>query len=253
MKKAVLLTLFLVAAALLSGCGKKGPLIPPEALAPSAITDLAVAQKDGRFQVSWTAPAKEESGARLTDLAGFLLFRRPVLPPAQDCEDCPTAYTQLARIYSDFPQGVTKIGNRYLYGDTDLLEGKTYQYKVRSFTTDNLESKDSNKVRRTAIIPPVPPVVEALPSAAGVVLAFVALPPPAGTIVGYNIYRSRAGEKMPLTPLNAAPVTGTKYEDKEVLVGSHYSYWMTTVMTLNGETVESAPSNEATGEIGERD
>ncbi|HJV66397.1 MAG TPA: hypothetical protein VJ550_11730, partial [Geomonas sp.] len=115
---------------LLSGCGKKGPLIPPEALSPAPVLDLAVAQKGGGFQVSWSAPSRQESGERLTDLAGFLLFRRPVLPPAEDCEECPTAYTQLLQVYVDYPQGVTKLGNRYLYADYDLLEGKTYQYKV---------------------------------------------------------------------------------------------------------------------------
>ena len=30
---------------LLTGCGKKGPLIPPEALAPAAVSDLKLAQK----------------------------------------------------------------------------------------------------------------------------------------------------------------------------------------------------------------
>ncbi|HJV66505.1 MAG TPA: fibronectin type III domain-containing protein, partial [Geomonas sp.] len=170
-----------------------------------------------------------------------------------DCEECPTAYTQLLQVYVDYPQGVTKLGNRYLYADYDLLEGKTYQYKVRSFTTDNLQSKDSNKVRRTAVTPAAPPVLEALSSPTGVVLAFVSLPPSEGSIVGYNIYRAKQGEKMPSSPLNAAPVAGTKYEDKSVLFGVRYSYWITTLEKVKGELVESTPSNEATGEMLERD
>ncbi|HJV34404.1 LPS translocon maturation chaperone LptM [Geomonas sp.] len=248
-----LLLLVLLPALLLSGCGKKGPLIPPEALAPAQIVDLAVAQKGGRFQVSWSSPLREESGQRLTDLAGFLLFRRPVLPPSQDCEECPSAYTQLAKVYVDYPKEVTKVGNRYLYADTDLLEGKTYQYKVRSFTAEELQSKDSNKVRRTAVHPAAPPVLEAESTATGVVLSFVSIPPSDGAIVGYNIYRAKAGEKMPPSPLNATPVSGTKYEDKSVLFGARYSYWMTTLEKVKNETLESDPSNEVSGEMQERE
>ena len=84
-------------ALVLAGCGKKGPLVPPEALVPAPVANLAVAQKGARFQVSWSAPGKQEGGATLRDLAGFLLFRRPLLPPAEDCDECPSAYRQLAR------------------------------------------------------------------------------------------------------------------------------------------------------------
>jgi predicted small lipoprotein YifL len=250
---ALSLVLLVLLPLLLSGCGKKGPLIPPEALAPAQIHDLAVAQKGGHFQVTWTAPSREESGQRLTDLAGFLLFRRPVLPPAEDCEECPSAYSQLTKVYVDYPKTVTKMGNRYLYADVDLLEGKTYQYKVRSFTTDELESKDSNKVRRSAVHPAAPPVLEAESTTNGVVLSFVSIPPSEGAIVGYNLYRAKAGEKMPLAPMNATPISGTKYEDKSVLFGARYSYWMTTLEKVKGETVESDPSNEVSGEMLERE
>jgi len=124
---------------------------------------------------------------------------------------------------------------------------------VRSFTTERSESKDSNKVRLTAVTPPLPPVLEALSSATGVVLAFVALPPEEGTFVGYNIYRAKAGGEMPLAPLNAAPLNSTTYEDKELLVGVRYLYTVTSVATIYGKAVESAPSNEAEGAISERD
>jgi predicted small lipoprotein YifL len=250
------LSVFLLAllpSLLLSGCGKKGPLVPPEALAPAQVHDLAVAQKGGRFLVTWSAPSREESGKRLTDLAGFLLFRRPVLPPAEDCEECPSAYTQVAKGYVDYPSEISKVGNGYLYADHDLLEGKTYQYKVRSFTTDNLQSKDSNKVRRSAVHPAAPPVLEAQSTTDGVTLSFVSIPPSEGAIVGYNLYRAKAGEKMPGAPLNATPVTGSKYEDKSVLFGARYSYWMTTLEKVKGETVESEPSNEVSGEMLERE
>lgn len=244
---------------LLSGCGKKGALIPPEALAPAPVSDLALAQKGGRFQVSWSAPSKEEGGATLKDLAGFQLFKRMLLPPAQDCETCPSAYSQLARIDLDYLQGVRRVGNLFLVDDGDLKQGKSYQYKVRSFTTDGTQSRDSNVVRRSAVTAPLPPVLEALSSETGVVLAFVALPPEEGTLIGYNVYRSKMAETPAtspaelISPLNATPITGTTFEDKGLLIGVRYSYIVTTLAAVNGETVESAPSNRAEGAILDRD
>lgn len=249
---------------LLSGCGKKGALIPPEALAPASVSDLAVAQKGGRFQVSWSAPSKEQGGAPLKDLAGFLLFKRMLLPPAQDCETCPSAYSQLAKIDLDYLQGVRRVGNLFLVDDADLKKGKSYQYKVRSFTADGTQSRDSNVARRSAVTAPLPPVLEALSSETGVVLAFVALPPEEGTLIGYNVYRSKIAETPSastsatapaelISPLNATPITGTTFEDKGLLVGARYSYIVTTLAAVNGETVESAPSNQAEGAIVDRD
>ena len=245
--------LLVTALALLSGCGKRGRLVPPEALVPAPVSNLAAGQKGGRIEVSWSAPSRQEGGAPLQDLAGFLLFRRPVLPPAEDCEECPGAYRELARIDIDYPKGARRAGNLWIYDDYDLKRGSAYQYKLRSFTADGAQSKDSNKVRRSALTPPLPPVLEALSSATGIVLAFVALPPEEGTLIGYNIYRSKKGSEMPLTPLNPAPITGNTYQDQEPLVGVPYRYTVTTVAALGGETLESAPSNLVEAAVPERD
>lgn len=237
------------ALSLLAGCGKRGALIPPEALVPAPISNLALAQKGGEIQVSWSAPGRQEGGAPLKDLAGFLLFRRNVLPPGEDCEECPNAYTQLTRVDLEFPQGVRRARGLWIYDDRDLRLGRTYQYKVRSFSTEGAQSKDSNKVRRSVATPPLPPVLEALPSDKEVVLNFVALPPEEGTLVGYNIYRSKKGEELPLAPLNSAPVTGNTYQDRDTLMGVTYDWAVTSVATVRGETVESAPSNVAEGTL----
>jgi len=239
---------------ILCGCGKKGALIPPEALVPAPITDLTLAQKGNHLQVSWSAPTKEQGGSRLKDLAGFLLFRRVLLPANQDCDECPGAYAERARINLDYLREARQVGDLYLLDDFDLKPDVSYQYKIRSFTADGAQSRDSNRAHRTVITPPLPPVLEALSSATGVVLAFVAIPPEAGKFVGYNIYRSTSGQPMPLDPLNSKPWTGNNYEDKVLLIGVHYSYTVRTVVTMpNGETVESAPSNQAEGALLQRD
>ena len=233
----------------LAGCGKRGVLVPPESLAPAPVGDLALAQKGGRIQVSWSAPSRQEGGEPLSDLAGFLLFRRAVLPPAEDCEECPSAYAQLARIDVNYPEPARRSGSLWLYDDFDLKLGRVYQYKVRSYTTAGAQSKDSNRARRAVLIPPLPPVLEAASSASEVTLSFVALPPEQGTLVGYNVYRSKKGEPAPPTPLNPAPLTANTYQDKPAQFDTAYSYSVTSIAALDGETVESAPSNVAEGSL----
>jgi predicted small lipoprotein YifL len=238
----------------LCGCGKRGALIAPEALVPAPVTNLTVIQQGDHFQVSWSAPTKEQGGAHLKDLAGFILFRRVLLPADQDCEECAGAYAERARIDLEYLQDTRRVGSLYLFDDRDLKKELSYQYKVRSFSADGAQSRDSNKAHRTAVTAPFPPVLEALSSNSGVVLAFVAIPPEEGKLVGYNIFRSKSGQPMPRTPLNPKPLNTNNYEDKEVQIGVQYDYTVTTVVVLpNGETADSAPSNEASGTMLERD
>jgi hypothetical protein len=236
-----------------AGCGKRGALIPPEALVPAPVKDLAVAQKGARFQVSWSAPGKDVAGRTLRDLAGFELFRRLVLPPAEDCEDCPTAYQQMVRVDLSYLQGVRRTGNLFLYDDSDLTSGKIYQYKVRSFSKEGAQSSDSNRARHAVLAAPAPPVLEAISSPAGVVLAYLAPAPKEGKLLGYNIYRTKKGGVMPPAPLNPAPLAATTYEDKLQLLGVPYDYQVTTVAVVDGETVESPPSNLVESEMQPRE
>jgi predicted small lipoprotein YifL len=238
----------------LSGCGKRGALVPPEALVPAPVSNLALAQRGSHLQVSWSIPTKEQGGARLKDLAGFLLFRRVLLPANLDCDDCPGAYAERARIDLDYLREARRSGDQILFDDHDLKEGESYQYKVRSFGADGSQSRDSNRAHHTLVPPPLPPVLEALSTSTGVALKFVAIPPETGKLLGYNIYRNKTGEPAPLAPLNAKPISANSYEDAALLVGVPYSYTVRTVVTLpNGETVESVPSNQAGGSLLERD
>jgi predicted small lipoprotein YifL len=238
----------------LCGCGKRGALIAPEALVPAPISNLAVLQQGDHFQISWSAPTKEQGGAHLKDLAGFILFRRVLLPANQDCEECAGAYAERARIDLQYLQDTRLVGNLYLFDDRDLKKELTYQYKVRSLSADGAQSRDSNKAHRTAFTAPFPPVLEANSSATGVVLSFVAIPPEEGKLAGYNIFRSKSGQPMPLAPLNPKPLNLNTYEDKEVQIGLQYDYTVRAVVAFpNGETADSAPSNEASGTLLERD
>lgn len=253
-KPNALLTLLCLLPLALSGCGKRGALIPPESLVPAPIKDLTAAQKGNYLQVSWSAPTKEEGGARLKDLAGFILFRHVVLPENLDCDQCPGAYREIARVDLDYLGQARKIDGRFYYDDNDLKSAETYRYKVRSRTAEGGESRDSNKAQRPVFTPPLPPVLEASATENAVDLSFVAIPPEQGKLTGYNIYRYKPGAPLPVAPLNPAPLNENTYQDKSLYLGERYSYTVRTVATMpDGETVESAPSNEVQGTLKEPD
>ena len=236
----------------LAGCGKKGPLVPPEALLPASIADLRVEQKGEQFLVSWSRPLKQEGGGALKDLAGFRLFKREVLPPGEDCEECPTAYRLVISVDLEYPRGVAVLGNRYLFIDDDLAAGKAYRYKVLSVKKDGTASRTSNRAGRKKVGFPLPPVLKAASSLSGVVLEWVNVPPPAnGRIEGYNVYRKQSGETTYRSPLNGTPVREATFEDKRLELGKRYDYAVRTVAAVEGETVESLPSNEVHGERAE--
>ncbi|KAF0220924.1 MAG: fibronectin I domain-containing [Geobacteraceae bacterium] len=242
--------LWALLATALTACGKKGPLIYPEAQVPAPVTALKVEQKGELFLISWPQPDREERGERLKDLAGFRLFKREVLPPAEDCEECPTAYRLIKTVDVEYLQDVVRLDGRYFFSDAELAEGKTYQYKVVSFKGDGTESGPSNRARKKRVAPPIAPKLKALSTPAGVMLTWepVTLPEHAG-LVGYNVYRKRPGEVMPPAPLNSEPLTGTRYEDLRLERGATYAYSLRTAARIGGETVESEPSNETVGEL----
>lgn len=239
---------------LLAGCGKKGALIPPEALAPAAVSDLKLAQKGEFFQLSWSRPAKEEGGGPLRDLAGFQILKREVLPPAEDCEECPTAYRLLKGVDLEYLQDVRRFGDLFILNDSDVSLGKSYQYKTVAVKKDGTPSRESNRARRTKVEPPLPPVLQAASTPTGINLEFVAIPSPEGSVIqGYNIYRWRAGEALPVNPINDKPVAGNTFEDLHLSRGTLYTYAVRTVASVAGESVESVPSNEVNGALTDPD
>lgn len=235
---------------LLVACGKRGPLVAPEALVPAPVKDLQVEQKGNRFQVCWSGPGKQEWGGSLDNLAGFQVFRREVLPPDEDCETCPSAYRQVKAVDPEYLQDVLRLGPLFCFFDTELVEGKTYQYKVISFDAEGAASKDSNRVRRKKTVPPAPPLLSAVPAPRGVTLQWKLDALPAGArLEGFTVFRKQGGEVMPLLPIAAVAADATLFEDPHMEHGVSYVYAIRTVAGIDGEKVESDLSNEVEGKF----
>lgn len=237
-------------ALLLTACGRKGPLIPPEALAPAPINNLRVSQTGTRFSVCLTPQSADETGKPLKNLAGVRVFKREVLPPDEDCEECPTAYRIIQTVDLEFPGDVQRFGNLYCLTDTNLVTGKTYQYKAVSFQSDGTTSRESNRARRKFVNPPAAPVLKSVAATTGVILEWSIPPKPeSGIVSGFNVYRGETAEKIPPEPINDKPVLENRYEDQTVTLGSKYFYVVRSVLNADGETAESVSSNSVTGEM----
>jgi predicted small lipoprotein YifL len=242
----------LIIITLLAGCGKKGVLIPPESLLPAPVNDLRVIQKGESFQLSWAPPSREAGGRSLHELAGFRVFKREVLPPDEDCEACPNAYTLMKSVFLDYLQDVRRYDDHLLLSDADVISGKTYQYKLVSFIKDGTAGHDSNKVRCRKAAPPTAPRLKAVFSPTDILLRWEGGVPPANArIIGYNIYRRRADELPASAPLNNSPIPGDEYDDLRLERGVTYIYSVRAVADLEGAMVESEPSDEIKGTLAE--
>ena len=234
----------------LFGCGRKGALIPPEALAPAPVADLKAEQQGDDFLLSWSSPEQEEGGGRLTGLAGFRLLRREVLPHDQDCENCPGAYRPVVAFDLAYPRGVRRAAGRWYYLDTTPSAGRTYQYRVVAVKKDGSESRPGTPVRLLKVAPLPSPRLRGDLSPVAVTLRWEEPPLPAGVeLLGFSVYRGEGNAPFSPLPVGRLTSDARRFEDLRVEPGKRYRYHIRSVARVDGQRVESPPSNEVTGSL----
>jgi len=125
-------------------CGRKTLPIPPDAVIPTAITDLRFFQDESRVVLTWTYPDETTIGTEIKNIEGFQVFRA-VIPEADYCETCPVPFSSFAEITLN--QAVKNRKNRKAqYKETVLRPGHRYSYKVRTKAGWRLISEDSNVI-----------------------------------------------------------------------------------------------------------
>jgi len=225
---------------LLCACGRKGPLMAPEGLVPARVTDLQALQRGDALQLSWTLPTRQEGGGKLTDLAGFRIVRHEVLPPAQECTECPDAWKLLKHVDLEYLQGVERVENRLFLIDGTAKPGTAYQYRVTAINRDGDMGLPSAPVSYR-VQPPLPlPRLTVVPSPTAIRLVCDAGNLPQGeSPAGYTFYRSRKGERLPLTPLTGAMLSTPSHDDSGLTRGETYLYAAGVVVDNNGQLQES--------------
>jgi hypothetical protein len=127
---------------LMSGCGRKTALIPPQKFVPVAISDLRYFFEESGVSLEWTFPEKMENGDKLPAIESFEVLRAEILQEDY-CEGCPVQFNKQVSVEGG-PLPVTGESKTAVYKETGLQDGYRYLYKVRSLAGRWYASGDSN-------------------------------------------------------------------------------------------------------------
>jgi len=221
----ILLITAAVAVLLLSStsCGRRGDVIPPGSVVPGSPGGVAVDLKEGSVILVWGIPRSDTNGNPLEDLAGFIVMRAML---AEDEEDCPCMYQEVARIDMEYPVGAVVGNGRVAWSDSgETLEpGRRYSYKIVAFNEGGYSGPGTETGPVDYSMPPAR--VEGLAAEPGdrtVTLTWEAVP----EATGYRVYRLK-DETAPLDkPVNREPVSTAGYKDEGLENNRTYAYAVT--------------------------
>ena len=184
--------LLLLAAAVVAGCGRKLPPLPPIIEVPETTTDLGVYQDANEVVLTWSYPQLTRAGRQLTDLARVEVWRLEV-PPGQEQAGAGPAAEDLrrqlmlgrgklaGRLEGEALQDATR-GSKLTFRDRlpEMSAGGTppfYWYAVRSRRKDGTPSALSDIVSwQPKPVPATPTGFVAKPQADGIALSWDLVP-----------------------------------------------------------------------------
>lgn len=229
----------------MTGCGRKTPVVPPQAVVPLPIADLQCVLDDKGATLSWTCPVRAEDGSRIEDIRTFAIMKSEV-SFASFCADCPIQYPLLIPMSGE---GV-KPGSKLTYRDTDLKNRHYYNYKVLSQGGWKIVSRDSNRVSFPWESPLVAPVGLKIDVAdEGLTVSWQPVRTRLdGTVpdlpVAYQLYRSDDGttfEKL------GEPRAELSRIDSEVKINKKYFYQVRAVVIADGSVLPGEASEIIAG------
>jgi hypothetical protein len=242
--------LVLVAAALLAGCGRKLPPLPPIIEVPETTTDLWAYQDGSEVLLNWSYPQLTRGGRQLTDLARVEVWRLEV-PPGQEQVGAGPAGEDLrrqlmlgrgklaGRLEGEGLQAATR-GSSLTFRERlpEVSAGSTppfFWYAVRSRRKDGTPSALSNIVSwQPKPVPAIPTGFTAKPQADGIALAWNEV---AG--VGYVVER-RASPAAAWEVVSPIGIEKPSYLDTTAQQGQTWTYRVRSFLKL----AASPPSNE---------
>jgi predicted phage tail protein len=230
----------------LVACGKRGDPKPPVPMIPQTTSDLVVTQRGSRIVLAWSYPSLTTAGKKLGAIRSVVVYR--VSGPATDPQPTPNQFNKL-KVKIDSIEGArlpaATNGAKLTY--EDALPARAGERSVYAVATEGATATGalSNLGVITPLLPPpIPTGFTATAKPEGVVLAWEK--PQAGTVTGYDVYRTTAKESFDelSAPVNAAPLTQATYTD--VPPYGSYDYRVSSVAAQGPPRIESELSAPAT-------
>lgn len=232
---------------LLTGCGKKGPLIYPDLLVPEAPQAVQLEQRGDSLQLAFDLPARDRSGRALKDPFVLQVQRRELnVDERGECGECPKDYQPARRIDPEFPDPAMKFGKRLVLLDPEVSQGKRYQYRLVAVTSAGDSGVPAETVRAMVCAVPAAPTITAKVVHGGtVVLELQGEVPDNAELVGYALYRAAGDEPMPFLPL-VTTLGRAQFEDQTVQQGVVYRYAARMVLRRWDELLVSSELSSVT-------
>lgn len=245
-------------------CAQIGPVLPPSAHLPHAVTDLVVLRQGPLVTLQWTPPAQTSDGLRWHGSVAYNVCAWPglqagttasVQPPStgggrQTAAVTPQVPSPLPRnLHADetptgaelppCPRLIRLRGSQIPV--TDLGEGTMATLAMYAMNASGQGAGWSNlvPVALTPVASP-PHLLTATPSLSGVVLTWQA-PADLPAVDEYEVFRQQ-GTQTPVR-LATLPTTTTAYVDDATIWNQPYRYWLRSAAGAGAGLAESQDSN----------
>ncbi|HKW32176.1 MAG TPA: hypothetical protein VJN92_04175 [Candidatus Acidoferrum sp.] len=251
----------------ISGCGAPGDPVPPSPPVPVAVSDLAAHQAGDGVELFFSLPPKTVSGEKLTAPPAVEILQGSLKPNgAPDPKSFRVVYTIPSAVVTNYlAAGYVRFTDPISPKETKAHPGTTYAYLIRTRLSKKRASADSNIV--TTHLFPVPQSVSSaqLQVTENAVNLNWAVPTrtsagdPLSGISGYRIYRGAIDPHAPaladrdlsavhwISPLALLDSSTTNsYSDKKFEFGKTYVYSVRSVISVDGNEIESDNSEPVT-------
>ena len=132
-KAYVVIAILIVPLFLISGCGIKGPPVPPSYVKPQAVSDLQYQVTGNQLFLTWSIPPKDAT--KKNTVAGARVLRLKQSLKNTPCQDCPQVFTLIKKIPA-------RSGTMQYQDIID--KGFGYYYKIVLYDTGNHIGEESN-------------------------------------------------------------------------------------------------------------
>ena len=249
--------LLLPLALLSSGCGKKGPILPPLVRVPQPIEAVSLSRVGDRVILNWSNPNAYIDGNPLQGLSEVEVWviEEAAVAGAPAVKPAKGDFEKKGRLALKIPvAGPASPGDKNppvpptsasLDPDPGLMAGKALFYSLRARDEKRRPSEFSDPVVLEPGAAPLPPrdvKAEVLEKRIKLTWSSPVKPPAAGgaKIAGYNVYRSEGdGPPVRLTP---SPLAALELGDESFTFGKTYIYFVRSVSSAATGAAESENS-----------